>query len=209
MYTFDPKRLEKLAALREAGVEPYPNGFDKPTHTLAELKAIGGEAPNEELQTNETVFTVAGRLRFKNEMGKAGFARIQDESGRMQLFIRKNDLGEDTFRDVWKKLDLGDWVWARGRLMRTRKGELSLHLSELKLYAKCIESLPDKHKGFNDAAITAACRDLELPSTTGAILRNGPYEIVQFGMKQWLTGMEQDLNIHEHVNEETKETIKF
>lgn len=162
MYTFDPKRLEKLAALREAGVEPYPNGFDKPTHTLAELKAIGGEAPNEELQTNETVFTVAGRLRFKNEMGKAGFARIQDQSGRMQLFIRKNDLGEDTFRDVWKKLDLGDWVWARGRLMRTRKGELSLHLSELKLYAKCIESLPDKHKGFNDGEMRQRMRYLDL-----------------------------------------------
>ena len=162
MYDFDPKRLEKLATLRESGVEPYPNGFDKPTHTLAQVAELGGERSNEELSAESTEFIVAGRLRFKNEMGKAGFARIQDGSGRMQLFVRKNDLGEEAFDAVWKKLDLGDWVWARGSLMRTRKGELSLHLTELRLYAKCIESLPDKHHGFNDGEMRQRMRYLDL-----------------------------------------------
>ncbi len=162
MYDFDPKRLEKLAKLRESGVEPYPNDFARPTHTLADVAAVGGERSNEELEQESTEFIVAGRLRLKNEMGKAGFARIQDESGRLQLFVRKNDLGEELFTTVWKKLDLGDWVWARGRLMRTRKGELSLRLSDLRLYAKCIESLPDKHKGFTDGEMRQRMRYLDL-----------------------------------------------
>ena len=161
MYTFDPKRLEKLAALREAGVEPYPNGL-RVTHCLGDLVEAGGDKPDEELQTLDLSFTVAGRLRFKNEMGKAGFARIQDQSGRLQLFVRKNDIGEEAFDGVWKKLDLGDQVWATGRLMRTRKGELSLRVSELKLYSKCIESLPDKHKGFNDPDMRHRMRYVDL-----------------------------------------------
>ncbi len=162
MYDFDPSRLEKLAKLRESGVEPYPNGFDKPTHSLTQVAGVGGERSNEELEQETTEFIVAGRLRFKNEMGKAGFARIQDESGRLQLFVRKNDIGEESFTTVWKKLDLGDWVWARGRLMRTRKGELSIRVAELRLYAKCIESLPDKHKGFTDGEMRQRMRYLDL-----------------------------------------------
>ncbi|MED5373596.1 MAG: lysine--tRNA ligase [Myxococcota bacterium] len=161
MYEFDPRRLEKLAALRESGVEPYPNGLEL-THSLAQLIEIGGDKEDAELQELEQEFSIAGRLRFKNEMGKAGFCRIQDESGRIQLFVRKNDLGEQVFADVWKKLDLGDWVWATGKLMRTRKGELSLKCSALRLYSKCIESLPDKHKGFTDAEMRQRMRYLDL-----------------------------------------------
>ena len=162
MYDFDPKRLEKLAALRESGVEPYPNGFDKPSHSLSGLSELGGERSHEDLVADKSEFIVAGRLRFKNEMGKAGFARIQDGTGRLQLFLRRNDLGDETFERIWKKLDLGDWVWARGTLMRTRLGELSLHVRELRLYAKCIESLPDKHHGFNDGEMRQRMRYLDL-----------------------------------------------
>ena len=162
MFDFDPRRLEKLAALRESGVEPYPNG-QRVTHRLAELIAAGGDKDDVTLKADVTTeFCTAGRLRFKNEMGKAGFARIQDESGRIQIFVRKNDLGDEAFDAIWKKLDLGDWVWARGTLMRTRKGELSLRCTELQLYAKCIESLPDKHKGFTDPEQRQRMRYLDL-----------------------------------------------
>ena len=161
MYPFDPKRLDKLAALREAGVEPYPSGLAV-SHRIADVLDAGGELPNEALEALDGTYTVAGRLRFKNEMGKAGFARIQDQSGRVQLFVRKNDLGEDAFDGIWKKLDLGDQVWATGTLMRTRKGELSLRVSEIRLYAKCIESLPDKHKGFSDPDMRHRMRYVDL-----------------------------------------------
>ncbi|HJN78270.1 MAG TPA: lysine--tRNA ligase [Myxococcota bacterium] len=161
MYPFDPKRLEKLAALREAGVAPYPSGLPV-TDRLGDVVALGGDKDDESLTAIDRTFVVAGRLRFKNEMGKAGFARIQDQSGRIQLFVRRNDIGETAFDTVWKKLDLGDWVWAKGRLMRTRKGELSLRLSEIKLYSKCIESLPDKHKGFSDPDMRHRMRYVDL-----------------------------------------------
>ena len=77
--------------------------------------ATGGDRDSEDLDSDSTEFTVAGRLRFKNEMGKAGFGRLQDQSGRLQIYVRKNDLGEDAFA-IWKKLDLGDWVWVQGVL---------------------------------------------------------------------------------------------
>ena len=149
MFEFDGKRLEKLEALRAAGVDPYPHGL-RVTHTLAAVAELAGERPGEELAADPTEVQIAGRVLFKNEMGKAGFARLQDRSGRMQVYLRKDEIGEDAFRDIWKKLDLGDHIWGRGRLMRTKTGETSVHLSELRLAAKCINSLPDKHKGLHD-----------------------------------------------------------
>ena len=144
MYEFDPKRMAKLAELRELGIEPYPNGLEV-SQTLAELVELGGDKENEALQAEGTVYTVAGRMLFKNEMGKAGFARLRDQSGRFQIYVRRNDLPEETWT-TWRKLDMGDWVWVRGTLMRTRRGELSLQVTELRLAAKCIESLPDKRR---------------------------------------------------------------
>jgi lysyl-tRNA synthetase class 2 len=160
MFEFDPQRLEKLALLREMGIPPYPNGLEV-KNALADVVAAGGDRDGEDLDSDDTEFTVAGRLRFKNEMGKAGFARLQDQSGPLQIYVRKNDLGEDAFA-TWKKLDLGDWVWVQGTMMRTRTGELTLKATSLRLYAKCIESLPDKHHGFTDPEARQRMRYLDL-----------------------------------------------
>ncbi|MEE2750406.1 MAG: lysine--tRNA ligase [Myxococcota bacterium] len=165
MYEFDPERLNKLKELRELGIEPYPNGLSV-DHSVAEALAAGVDEDGEELdaealESHTQEYVVAGRLRFKNEMGKAGFARIQHQDSRMQVYIRKNDVGEEAFL-AWKKLDLGDWIWVRGRLMRTRTGELTLKAAEIQLYAKCIESLPDKHHGFTDPEQRQRMRYLDL-----------------------------------------------
>ncbi len=160
MYEFEQKRLDKLTALEEAGIPAYPNGLAV-LHTLEEVLEAGGDRPDEELQQDERVFTVAGRLRFKNEMGKAGFARLHDEKCRLQVFVKKNVVGEEVFL-TWKKLDLGDWVWIQGRLMRTRTGELTLRAVGLCLYSKCMASLPDKHKGFTDGEQRQRMRYLDL-----------------------------------------------
>lgn len=160
MYEFEQKRLDKLAVLAEAGIAPYPNGLPVP-HRLAQVLEAGGDRPHEELQEDERVFTVAGRLRFKNEMGKAGFARLHDEHDQLQVFVKKNVVGEDQFV-TWKKLDLGDWVWVTGTLMRTRTGELTLKATGLQLYSKCMASLPDKHKGFTDGEQRQRMRYLDL-----------------------------------------------
>ncbi|MCB9759364.1 MAG: lysine--tRNA ligase [Alphaproteobacteria bacterium] len=161
MYEFDPKRLEKLAALRDSGIAPYPNGLPV-THALSDVIEAAGDRPDEVLAEDTRVFTVAGRLRFKNEMGRAGFARIQDQSGRLQIYVRKNLVGPERFADVWKKLDLGDQVWVAGTLMRTRTGELTLKATDIALYAKCLESLPDKHNGFLDPELRRRMRYVDL-----------------------------------------------
>jgi len=149
MYEFEARRHAKLAVLREAGANPYPHGLTV-THTTAEVLALIGDRDNDALSDDETVVTLAGRLMFKNEMGKVGFARIQDRAGRLQIFVRKNDIGADAFKDVWKKLDMGDHVWIQGTLMRTRTGEATVRAKAIALSAKCIASLPDKHKGATD-----------------------------------------------------------
>ena len=90
MYEFDESRLEKIANMREGGLEPYPHNLSV-THTAAEAVAMMGERDGETLGEDPTEVTLAGRLMFRNLMGKAGFARIQDRSGRIQIYINKKN----------------------------------------------------------------------------------------------------------------------
>jgi lysyl-tRNA synthetase class 2 len=160
MYEFDESRLEKLASLREEGVEPYPHNFAV-THTAADAIELMGERDNEALAEDETEVTVAGRLMFRNLMGKAGFARIQDRTGRVQVYIRKNTIGEEAFA-IWKRLDVGDHIHVTGRFMRTRTGEATIAAQTLALSGKCIASMPDKHKGINDIEFKSRQRYVDL-----------------------------------------------
>ncbi len=161
MYEFDPQRLEKLRLLRESGVNPYPHGL-RTSHTAAQVRALIGDRDDAALQDDPTVVSVAGRLMFKNEMGRAGFARLQDRSGRIQVYVRRNDVGAEAFKAIWKRLDLGDHVHVTGRLMRTRTGEPTVRATAIRLAAKCITSLPDKHKGVGDAEFRARRRYVDL-----------------------------------------------
>ncbi|MCB9779394.1 MAG: lysine--tRNA ligase [Alphaproteobacteria bacterium] len=160
MYEFDDRRLEKLQLLRDSGIAPYPHGLSV-QHSAAQVLELIGERDNDALAADETLVTLAGRLLFKREMGKAGFGQIQDPTGRLQIFVRKNDLGDDGFA-VWRKLDMGDHVHIVGRLMRTRTGEASVHVQQLSLAAKCIASMPDKHKGIEDAEFRNRHRYVDL-----------------------------------------------
>ncbi|NOY25975.1 MAG: lysine--tRNA ligase [Oligoflexia bacterium] len=160
MFEFDSSRLEKLALLRDAGIVPYPHGLHT-SHSALDLLTLIGERDNDALALDETVVTLAGRLLAKRDMGKAGFARLQDRSGGIQVFVRKNDLGDDAF-SVWKKLDLGDHVHVSGRLMRTRTGEPTIRAQTLTLAAKCLAAMPDKHKGVEDREFRSRNRYVDL-----------------------------------------------
>ena len=160
MYEFDDSRLEKLADMREEGVSPYPHNFTV-THTAAEAVEMMGDRDNETLAEDETVVTVAGRLMFRNLMGKAGFARIQDRSGRVQVYVKKNIVGEEAFA-TWKRLDVGDHIHVSGRFMRTRTGEATIQATTLALAGKCIASMPDKHKGITDIEFKSRQRYVDL-----------------------------------------------
>ncbi|PIE82169.1 MAG: lysine--tRNA ligase [Chloroflexi bacterium] len=133
----EEQRLEKLARLKEAGIEPYPLRVER-THTTKEALAAF-EAASEEA---EIMATVCGRLVSMRDMGKTVFAHIEDGFGRIQLFLRREEIGEERHRIFRKLLDLGDFVQATGKLFRTRSGEVSVRVSEWVLLSKAVSPLP-------------------------------------------------------------------
>lgn len=139
-------RRAKLAALREAGTEPYVNGFDVTART-AELAAR--HADLEPGAETDDVVTIAGRLVAKRDQGKMAFLVLRDATGEIQLFCRVNVLGDEAFSAV-KELDLGDWVGATGNVLRSRRGELSVQPSTVTLLSKSLSPLPEKYHGLTD-----------------------------------------------------------
>lgn len=131
-------RIEKLAELREAGIEPYPT-ISRRDHTAAEVLAH-----YDELQ--DQTITIAGRLMALREMGKAAFAHIEDGSSRIQVYLKRDDVGDEAFRRI-RLLDLGDFIEATGTLFTTRTGEKTLHVTSYRLLAKALRPLPAKGAG--------------------------------------------------------------
>jgi len=142
------ERREKLAALRAKTAVPFPNDF-KPQHRALPLARSHGDTPNEELEPQAIQVSVAGRLMLKRVMGKASFGTLQDATGRIQLFITKDGVGEESY-EQFKHLDLGDIVGAQGTLFRTKTGELSVRVTVLRLLTKSLRPLPDKFHGMAD-----------------------------------------------------------
>ncbi len=155
---FDPRRTQKIAALRAAGIEPWPPVRPVP-HTTADCRAagegIGPGAPGTER------FTIAGRVMARNEMGRAGFCIVQDHAGRLQVYVRTDDVDPGAWA-IWGRLDLGDIVRVEGVLMRTRRGDLTLAARALTLASKCVRSLPDKWKGLEDVEFRHRHRYVDL-----------------------------------------------
>ncbi len=133
------QRVEKLKLLREAGMEPYPARVRR-THTNAEAIRLFEEAEAKGEQPPEVFVT--GRLVGIRILGKVAFAHIEDGTGKIQLFLRKNDLGEPLYTLFKRAFDLGDFVEAGGPLVRTRTGEISVQVKSLRMLAKAITPLP-------------------------------------------------------------------
>jgi len=133
------QRVEKMERLHQAGGEPYPRRSYR-THTTTEAIAIYEAAEGTETSAPEV--TVAGRVISSRVMGKLSFAHIADESGRLQLFIRRNSLGAEAYDLFRKTVDLGDFVEANGPMMRTRTGEVSVQVTSIRMLAKAITPLP-------------------------------------------------------------------
>ena len=142
------ERREKLAAIRARGIA-FPNDF-KPKHRAAELASKYGHLDNEALEPQAIAVSVAGRLMLKRVMGKASFATLQDASGRIQLRVSVDGIGEDAYA-AFKHFDLGDIVGAEGTLFKTRTGELTIKVDKLRLLTKSLRPLPDKFHGLADA----------------------------------------------------------
>jgi lysyl-tRNA synthetase, class II len=141
------ERRAKLRALRERG-QAYPNDFHRDALAGALHEAHNGKT-NEALEAAPVAVAVAGRMMLKRVMGKASFATLQDSSGRIQLYITNDAVGIET-HEAFKHWDLGDIVGARGTLFKTRTGELSIRVTELRLLAKALRPLPEKFHGLTD-----------------------------------------------------------
>ena len=144
------ERREKLKAIRAAGIA-FPNDF-KPEQFAADLHHQYDALQNEVLEGKAVAVKVAGRMMLKRVMGKASFATIQDRSGRIQLFISKDNIGEEIY-ESFKHWDLGDIVAAHGVVFKTKTGELSIKVSELRLLTKSLRPLPEKFHGLADQEI--------------------------------------------------------
>jgi len=141
------ERRNKLAAIRKQGIA-FPNDFDR-THLSGDLHTAYGEMSAEQLESEQVKVSVGGRMMLKRVMGKASFATVQDMSGRTQLYISNNDTGEAAHND-FKHYDMGDILGAVGVLFKTKTGELSVRVSQLRLLTKSLRPLPEKFHGLSD-----------------------------------------------------------
>ncbi|MEY3221100.1 MAG: lysine--tRNA ligase [Pseudomonadota bacterium] len=152
-------RRAKLTALRETG-NAYPNDFRR-DHLAAGLLQQYQDFSAEQLENQPITAKVAGRMMTRRVMGKAAFAHLQDMSGQMQIYIRRDDLGEETYNH-FKHWDIGDIIGAEGRLFKTKTGELSLKVNKLQLLTKSLRPLPEKFHGLTDQEVCYRQRYIDL-----------------------------------------------
>ncbi len=155
------ERRAKLHALKEDG-HSYPNTFRRADHA-AELTLQHDAKSKEELAEAEPVrVKIAGRMMLRRIMGKASFATLQDPTGRIQIYVTRDELPEGFYNTQFKKWDLGDIVGAEGYLFKTNTGELSIHVEHIELITKSIRPLPDKFHGLQDQEVRYRQRYVDL-----------------------------------------------
>ena len=155
-------RREKMAALRAAGVDPFGDRFER-SHNSAELQAAYGEQSKEELAEQQLTAAIAGRIVTKRGKGKVGFAHLQDREGQIQVYVRKDEVGEEAY-ELFKQADLGDFIGVTGEIMRTDMGELTIKPTELVFLTKALRPLPDKYHGLTNIEQRYRQRYLDLIS---------------------------------------------
>ncbi|MCU7906377.1 MAG: lysine--tRNA ligase [Candidatus Thiodiazotropha sp. (ex Epidulcina cf. delphinae)] len=154
------QRREKLQRLRDSG-NAFPNDFRR-NGMAGELHAEYGEKPDEVLHDLGLRVCLAGRMMSRRVMGKASFAHLQDMSGRMQLFVQRDALDEGVYNGQFKKWDIGDIIGAEGVLFKTKTGELSVKVDNLRLLTKALRPLPEKFHGLSDQEIRYRQRYVDL-----------------------------------------------
>lgn len=153
------ERRTKLAQWRESG-QAYPNNFRR-ENTAGKLDELYGSKEPEALEAEAVEVKVAGRMMLRRIMGKAAFITIQDLSGRIQIYVKRDAVGEDTYGD-FKHWDLGDIVGVQGTLFKTKTGELTVQASSIRLLTKSLRPLPEKFKGLTDVEQRYRQRYLDL-----------------------------------------------
>ncbi|MFV0679507.1 lysine--tRNA ligase [Ottowia sp.] len=189
------ERRDKLKALRaaqaESGTIAFPNDF-KPKHRAAQLHqahdATEKEAFDADIAADKKVsVSIAGRMMLKRVMGKASFATLQDASGRMQIYVVRDDVGEAAYA-AFKHWDLGDIVAAEGHLFKTKTGELSIHATQVRLLTKSLRPLPDKFHGMQDQELKYRQRYVDLIMDEAARQRFAARSATLSAMRAFMSG---------------------
>ena len=154
------QRKQKAEELRQAGVELYPNDF-RVQDRLADIKDRYEGTSEEALAQEERIFVCAGRIMSMRSFGRASFMHIRDESGRLQIYVKRDLIGKEEYK-VFKKMDIGDFVGVRGTVFRTNTGELSILVQEIRILCKSLRPLPEKWHGLRDVEIRYRQRYLDL-----------------------------------------------
>ncbi|WP_199912291.1 MULTISPECIES: lysine--tRNA ligase [unclassified Lysinibacillus] len=141
-------RRQKMTDIREGGLDPFGSRFER-THLSNEILAEFDQFDKEYLHDNLHEVVIAGRIMTKRGKGKAGFAHIQDVAGQIQIYVRKDAIGDEAY-ELFNKADLGDIVGIKGNVFRTQVGELSVKATEFTFLTKALRPLPDKFHGLTD-----------------------------------------------------------
>lgn len=153
-------RREKMAALREKGLDPFGKRFER-TNLTEQLVSGYGELSKEEIEEQNIRVTIAGRMMTKRGKGKAGFAHLQDLTGQIQIYVRKDAVGDLQY-EIFQSADLGDIIGVSGTLFKTKVGELSIKVDNFDMLTKALRPLPDKFHGLKDVEQRYRQRYLDL-----------------------------------------------
>ena len=141
-------RREKAEKLRELGLDPFGHRFERDSFAQ-DIKDKYSDIEHDEFENRNDIVTIAGRIMFIRKMGKASFFSIQDKTGKMQVYISINDIKEESY-ELFKTADLGDIVGVKGKVMKTRTGELTVKCLEYTPLVKALKPLPEKFHGLTD-----------------------------------------------------------
>jgi lysyl-tRNA synthetase, class II len=187
-------RLDKLKQIEALGQRAYPTKYEF-THTIPQILAAYSESQAEQLESSRVNVRVAGRIMAIRLMGKAGFAHLQQDGQRLQIYVKKDAVGEKAF-ELYKLLDLGDHIGVSGYLFRTRTGELTVHVEDITFLSKDLLPLPEKWHGLTDVELRYRQRYVDL-------FMNPEVREVFLKRARLIQSMRRVLNEHGFVEVET------
>ncbi len=155
-------RREKMAELQAAGMDPFGTRFERTTNSK-ELHELYNDKTKEELQEMKVIVTIAGRMMTKRGKGKVGFAHLQDREGQVQIYVRKDAIGDEEYA-LFEQADLGDFIGVTGEVMKTNVGEITIKPTQLTFLTKALRPLPDKYHGLTNVEQKYRQRYLDLVS---------------------------------------------
>lgn len=154
-------RYEKLKKIESMGIKTYPNDF-RPKDKARFIREIYEKFSQEELEKKNIEFVLAGRLMSKREMGKIIFAHIQDETDKIQILVAKSEISDEDFKFFKKFIDIGDIIGVKGKVIKTKTGEVTILVNFFKLLTKALRPLPEKYHGLKDVELRYRMRYVDL-----------------------------------------------